>query len=178
MEPEGSLLCSQEPATGSYTELDSSSTHPLILSSYLRHILQAASHNSVERANVTTCREWIPGKKDPRSVRYAYWIILSILSFFLSSFHIPLNYSIFPSILLFSTYTRAVRKVRGLAYYSESELYGGAVTVSISKYLPWQAMHFLQRSTHFSKTCCRPLITLKFLASELPFHGWKNLEIA
>jgi hypothetical protein len=23
-------------------------------------------------------------------------------------------------------------------------------------YLPWQAMHFLQRSTHFSKTCCRP----------------------
>jgi hypothetical protein len=28
-------------------------------------------------------------------------------------------------------------------YYSESELYGGAVTVSFSKYLPWQAMHFL-----------------------------------
>jgi hypothetical protein len=41
-------------------------------------------------------------------------------------------------------------------YYSESELYGGAVTVSFSKYLSWQAMHFLQRSTHFSKTCCRP----------------------
>jgi hypothetical protein len=37
-------------------------------------------------------------------------------------------------------------------YYSESELCGGAVTVSFSKYLPWQAMHFLQRSTHFSKT--------------------------
>jgi hypothetical protein len=35
-------------------------------------------------------------------------------------------------------------------YYSESELCGGAVTVSFSKYLPWQAMHFLQRSTHFS----------------------------
>jgi hypothetical protein len=33
-------------------------------------------------------------------------------------------------------------------YYSESELCGGAVTVSFSKYLPWQAMHFLQRSTH------------------------------
>jgi hypothetical protein len=29
------------------------------------------------------------------------------------------------------------------------------VTVSFSKYLPWQAMHFLQRSTHYSKTCCR-----------------------
>jgi hypothetical protein len=41
-------------------------------------------------------------------------------------------------------------------YYSYSELRGGAVTVSFSKHLPWQAMHFLQRSTHFSKTCCRP----------------------
>jgi hypothetical protein len=37
-------------------------------------------------------------------------------------------------------------------YYSESELWGGVVTVSFSKYLPWQATHFLQRSTHFSKT--------------------------
>jgi hypothetical protein len=36
--------------------------------------------------------------------------------------------------------------------YSESELGGGAMTVSFSKYLPWQAIHFLQRSTHFSKT--------------------------
>jgi hypothetical protein len=63
-------------------------------------------------------------------------------------------------------------------YYSGSELCGGAVTVSFSKYLPWQAMHFLQRSTHFSKTCCRPLVTSKFLASELPFHGWKSPEIA
>jgi hypothetical protein len=63
-------------------------------------------------------------------------------------------------------------------YYAESELRGGAVTVSFSKYLPWQAMRFLLRSTHFSKTCCRPLITLKFLASELDFHGWKSPEIA
>jgi hypothetical protein len=61
---------------------------------------------------------------------------------------------------------------------SSSELYGGAVTVSPSKYLPWQTIHFLQRSTHFSKTCCRPLITSKFLASELPFHSWKSPEIA
>jgi hypothetical protein len=63
-------------------------------------------------------------------------------------------------------------------YYSESELCRGAVTVSFSKYLPWQAMYFLQRSTHFLKTCCRPLMTSKFLASELPFHGWKSPEIA
>jgi hypothetical protein len=53
------------------------------------------------------------------------------------------------------------------------------VTISFSKYLlPWQAIHFLQRSTYFSKTCCRPLITLKFLTSELPFHGYESPEIA
>jgi hypothetical protein len=40
-------------------------------------------------------------------------------------------------------------------YYSESELRGCAVTVSFTKYFHWQAMHFLQRSTHFSKMCCR-----------------------
>jgi hypothetical protein len=59
-------------------------------------------------------------------------------------------------------------------YYSEPELCGGVVTVSLSKYLPWQAMHFLQCYTNFSKTCCRPLITPKFLALELPFHVWKS----
>jgi hypothetical protein len=31
-------------------------------------------------------------------------------------------------------------------YYSELEFWGGAVTVSFSKCLPWQAMHLLQRS--------------------------------
>jgi hypothetical protein len=36
-------------------------------------------------------------------------------------------------------------------YYFELELCGGSLTVSFSKYLPWQAMHFLKRSTHFSK---------------------------
>jgi hypothetical protein len=70
-------------------------------------------------------------------------------------------------------------------YYSESELCRGAVTVSFSKYLPWQAMHFLQRSTHFSKTCSRPfvasikrIVEQADLTSELPFHGWKSPEIA
>jgi len=43
--------------------------------------------------------------------------------------------------------------------YSESELCEGAGTVSFSKYIPWQAIHFLQRSTHFSKTCCRLFAT-------------------
>jgi hypothetical protein len=76
-------------------------------------------------------------------------------------------------------------KVRGpfakfvdLPHYSESKLCGGGVTVCFSKYLPWQAMNFLQRSTHFSKTCCKPLITLKFFASELTFRVWKSPEIA
>jgi hypothetical protein len=58
-------------------------------------------------------------------------------------------------------------------YYSESELRGGAMTVSFSKCVPWKAMQFLQRSTHFLKTCCRLLITLKFLASELIFMAGK-----
>jgi hypothetical protein len=63
-------------------------------------------------------------------------------------------------------------------YYSESKLCRGAVTVSFSKYLSWQSMHFLQRSTHFSKTCCRQLIASKFLASELPFfYSSKSTEI-
>jgi hypothetical protein len=44
-------------------------------------------------------------------------------------------------------------------YFSELELCGGAVTVSFSKYLPWQAMHFLQYSTYFLKSCCRPSAT-------------------
>jgi hypothetical protein len=63
-------------------------------------------------------------------------------------------------------------------YYSESKLCGGALTVFFSKHLPWQTMHFLQRSTHYSKTCCRPLLSLKFLSSELPFHVQKSPEIA
>jgi hypothetical protein len=62
-------------------------------------------------------------------------------------------------------------------YYSDSELCGGAVTVSFfffPRYLPWQALHILQCSTHFSKTCYRPLITSKYLASELPF-SWLEM---
>jgi hypothetical protein len=81
--------------------------------------------------------------------------------------------------LLFKPNIRGLfAKVMDSPYYSELELFGGVVTVSFLKYLPWQVMHFLQCSTHFSKTCCRPLITSKFLASELSFHGWKSPEIA
>jgi hypothetical protein len=64
------------------------------------------------------------------------------------------------------------------------------VTVSFSKYVLWQAKHFLQRSTHLLRTICLKLqedsgtgcfdllITSKFLATELPFDGWKSPEIA
>jgi hypothetical protein len=42
-------------------------------------------------------------------------------------------------------------------YYSKSELRGGAVTVSFSKYLPWQTMYFsknvLQTVDHFEISC-------------------------
>jgi hypothetical protein len=76
-------------------------------------------------------------------------------------------------------------KVVDVSYYSVSEHYGGTVKVSFSKYLPWQAMHFLQRSTHFLKTCSRPfgasfrkIMEQAVLISELPFHSWKSPEIA
>jgi hypothetical protein len=58
-------------------------------------------------------------------------------------------------------------------YYSESEICGGEVAVPF-EVPPLASDAFLQRSTHFSKTCCRPLITSKFLSSELPFHGWEK----
>jgi hypothetical protein len=60
-----------------------------------------------------------------------------------------------------SVCTRAAKFVDS-PYYSELELRGGVVRVSFSKYLSWQAMHFLQRSTHFSKTCCRPCLGAPF----------------
>jgi hypothetical protein len=54
-------------------------------------------------------------------------------------------------------YEGRFEKFVGSPYYSESELCGGAVIiVSFSKYLPWKAMHFFQRSTYFSKVCCKP----------------------
>jgi hypothetical protein len=75
--------------------------------------------------------------------------------------------------------TRAVCKVRGLTLLLRvGTLWRCGDGLLFEVPLPWQAMHFLQRSTHFSKTCCRSLITSKFLASELPFHGWKSPEIA
>jgi hypothetical protein len=61
--------------------------------------------------------------------------------------------AIIPLFVKFTTNVRGpFEKFVDSPYYSESELCGGAVTVSFSKYLTWQAIHFLLRSTHFSKT--------------------------
>jgi hypothetical protein len=89
------------------------------------------------------------------------WMDVSFL--YLEGNIITLTFSIVDILLLQSGYQMYIRrpfeKFVDSPYYSESELCGGAVMVSFSKYLPWQAMHFLQRSTYFSKTCCRPFAT-------------------
>jgi hypothetical protein len=54
------------------------------------------------------------------------------------------------------TYTRTVWKVRGLALLLRVGTLWRCDDGLFFEDLPWQAMHFLQRSTHFSKTCCRP----------------------
>jgi hypothetical protein len=78
-------------------------------------------------------------------------------------------------------------------YYYESELCGGAVTVFFE--VPSLASDALLITLHpllenVLQTACRKLqedsgtggfdllITSKFLASELPFHGWKSPEIS
>jgi hypothetical protein len=64
----------------------------------------------------------------------------------------------------------------GSPHYSESELYGGAMTVSFSKYFPWQEVNFLQRSTHFLvlQIVCRKLQedngTVTYLLTTFIFH--------
>jgi hypothetical protein len=72
-----------------------------------------------------------------------------------------------------------LEKFVGSPYYSESELCGCAVTVSFSKYLPWQAMDALLTTLHqLLEYLLQTIVTSKFLDSELPFHGWKSPEIA
>jgi hypothetical protein len=53
-------------------------------------------------------------------------------------------------------------------YYSESELCGGAVTVSFSKYLRWQAMLFLQRPTHFLENVLQTFDNFEISCLEVP----------
>jgi hypothetical protein len=62
-------------------------------------------------------------------------------------------------------------------YYSVSELCGGAVTVFFE--VPPLASYALLTTLHpLLENMLKPLITSKFLASELPFHGWKRPKIA
>jgi hypothetical protein len=109
----------------------------------------------------------LPYKNEETAITSRNFDFVSVILTFRISSHTPLDAGVF-----------LLRRPFEKFYYTESELCGGAVTVSFSKYLPWQAMLFLQRSAHFSKTCCRPLITSKYLTSELPFHGCKSQEIA
>jgi hypothetical protein len=81
-----------------------------------------------------------------------------IYNFFLFSFFLLLRYYYFLHICIYicmyiHTYIYEGRLQSSWIHYCESELCGGAVTVCFSKYIPWQAMHILQRSTHFSKKC-------------------------
>jgi hypothetical protein len=96
-----------------------------------------------------------------------YYYNSMVLQWHISNFWSYLGCSIYEGHLKFVDST----------YYSKSKLCGGVMTISFSEYLPWQAVHFLKCSTHFSKKCCRPLITSKFLALEFPFHGWKSPKI-
>jgi hypothetical protein len=82
-------------------------------------------------------------------------------------------------------YTRIVWKIRGLTLLLRIGPLRRWSDGLFSRYLHWQAMRFLQRSTHLSKTCCRPfaasfrrIVEQAVLTSELPFHGWKSPEIA
>jgi hypothetical protein len=60
-------------------------------------------------------------------------------------------------------------------YYFEIKLCGGALTVSFSKYLPWQVM-CLQSSAQFSKTCCRPFATsFRRIVEQAVFLPWSSL---
>jgi hypothetical protein len=69
-------------------------------------------------------------------------------------------------------------------HYSESELCGGAVTVSFFFFEvpPLASGALLTTLGNMLQTVCRKLQedsgTGVFLALELPFHGWKSLEIA
>jgi hypothetical protein len=76
------------------------------------------------------------------------------------------------------TYTRAVWKVHGLAL-----LLRVGTLWRCGDGLFFRSSSLGKRYTSYnapptSRKLCRPLITSKFLASELPFHGWKSPEIA
>jgi hypothetical protein len=131
---------------------------------------------------------WIP-RSSMHSTRHAHLILVYFFTFMISDekyklWNPLLCHFLQPPVPVVSVVLKNSQSMGPFAnfvdspYYSESELYGGAVTVSLSKYLPWQAMHFLEHSTHFSKTCCRPLFSSKFLALEFPFHSWKSPAIS
>jgi hypothetical protein len=81
---------------------------------------------------------------------------------------------VFTNILCIGFFRGWFAKFMDSPYYSESGR-GDGIFFEV---FPLASDALLQFSAHFSKTCCRPLITSLFLASELPFHGSKSPEIA
>jgi hypothetical protein len=70
---------------------------------------------------------------------------------------------------------RPFEKFVDSTYYSESELCGDVVTVCFLKYLPWQAMHFLQRSTHFLKNVLQTVDHFAISCLGAPFSWLEEL---
>jgi hypothetical protein len=69
--------------------------------------------------------------------------------------------------------TRAVWKVRGLTLLLRVGTLWRCGDGLSSKYLPWQAIHFLQRSTHFSKTCLRPFAaSFRWIVEQEVLTSW------
>jgi hypothetical protein len=71
--------------------------------------------------------------------------------------------------------TRAICKVRGLTLLLRVGTLWRCGDGLFFEVPPLASDALLTRSTNFSKTCCRSLVTSTFLASE---HGMKNPEIA
>jgi hypothetical protein len=73
--------------------------------------------------------------------------------------------------------TRSVCKVRGLTLLLRAGTLWRCGDGLFFEVPPLASDALLQRSNHFSKTCCRLLITSKYLATELPFHGCKSPDL-
>jgi hypothetical protein len=63
-------------------------------------------------------------------------------------------------------------------YYYESELRGGAVTVCFFEVPPLARDAFLTTLNPLLENVLQTVDDFEFLASELPFYGWKSPEIA
>jgi hypothetical protein len=75
-------------------------------------------------------------------------------------------------------YTRVVCKVRGSTILLQVRNLWRCDDGLFFEVPPLASDALLTTLHPLLETCCRPLMTSKFLASKLPFHGWKSPEIA